>query len=209
LIISILLRQSSIEKAIDIFREMNLNKLEPDSALYENVIAACIKNSKIKESIEFLISALKFPVSIDDKLCFSSIDGIIAWEKGKCTERAELMYNLKQALEEKGFEMKETLKEKINRFIYIQSNGGGNIYSSESIYDKKKNNHNKNINFSNKFDHSNRENIQNNNTTYINKGKFLPKNKSNSKIGQNQIPMNIFEMNNYQNLIIQNPVYYY
>ena len=96
-----------------------------------------MKFKRTKDSADFTIHAIKNNVILGETIYYKIIDEIISDEGVKSLERADIMSEFVEELKNKNFSLRQNVKEKVDRFIYIQSNGGGNIYYSTSIYNLK------------------------------------------------------------------------
>ena len=159
------LDSDNIERAITIFKNMILNNIVAEFMLYDLMIKSCLKFKRTKDSADFTIHAIKNNVILGETIYYKIIDEIISDEGVKSLERADIMSEFVEELKNKNFSLRQNVKEKVDRFIYIQSNGGGNIYYSSSIYNLKTETKK---NYNNSFYKGNR-NINNNPENSYNK----------------------------------------
>jgi hypothetical protein len=158
-----------IDRAISIFKNLLTCKVSADFMLFDLIIKSCLKFRRVKEGSEFAYQAVKNNVLLDEAVQYKIIDDIIADENMKPFEKVESMTTFTEELKKKNFYLKQTMREKVERFIYIQSNGGGSIYHSTSIYSQGTEQWQKHTQKNNYQAQRNNYSVQNNHNLYNNR----------------------------------------
>lgn len=109
-LIQLQIESNYTDRAITLFRNMLINKIERDSFVYELIIEMCFKNEMVKEACEFSVKALEENISVDKEIYINLPELMMIQSDLKYYERIEIASKIVDLMNRDSSEYKYSYK---------------------------------------------------------------------------------------------------